>query len=140
MTTKAEFGDPTSTTTYQLCIYDSSSSRILDATIPAGGLCNAASPRACWQEKSKGFNYKDKDLTPDGVEKLLLKEGLVAGTAKITLKAKGALLDDFAFPLSQPLTVQLHNTSSGLCWDAVYSAPATKNEAGPPGQFKDKAD
>ena len=43
------------------------------------------------------------------------------------------------FPITQPVTVQLKN-SSGACWGAVYSAPASKNTAGPPAQFKDKAD
>ena len=108
--------------------------------LESGGVCNTSSPRACWQDKSTGFSYKDKDLTPDGVAKLLLKEGLVAGTTKITLKAKGTLLDDPMFPLAQPVTVQLNNTGSGLCWEATYSAPATTNDGGPPGQFKDKAD
>ncbi len=89
---------------------------------------------------TKGFDYKDKDLTPDGIEQLKLKEGLAAGQASIQLKGKGTPLDDPTYPIAQPVTVQLHNTTSGLCWEAVYGAPATKNTAGPPGQFKDKAD
>ena len=136
-TTKAEYGAPLSTTDYTLCIYDSAG-LILDATAPAGGMCNA-STKPCWADKPKGFNYKDKDLTPDGIVQLQLREGLIAGKAKITLKAKGVPLDDPAFPLSQPVTVQLVN-SDGTCWEAVYSAPASKNTGGPPGYFKDKAD
>ena len=46
---------------------------------------------------------------------------------------------DVALPLAQPVTVQLVH-SDGVCWEAVYSAPASKNTAGPPGQFKDRAD
>jgi hypothetical protein len=141
VTTKAEFGTPLTTTSYQLCIYDGASALIFDATIPAGGLCGASNPKPCWKDKPKGFDYKDKDLTPDGVNQLKLREGLVAGKAQIQLKAKGALLDDPALPFGQPVTVQLHNAESGLCWEAVYSFPAGKNVAGPPvGQFKDKAD
>ncbi len=68
-----------------------------------------------------------------------MKEGLVAGKAKIILKGKGLLLDDPAIPVTQPVTAQLMN-SNGVCWEAVYSAPALKNTAGPPPQFKDKAD
>ncbi len=80
-------------------------------------------------------------MRTDGVEKLQLKEGSIAGKAQIQLKAKGSALDDPALPFSQPVTVQLHNAESGLCWEAVYSFPASKNVAGPPtGQFKDKAD
>ncbi len=141
VTSKAEFGTPLTTTSYQLCVYDGAPSLIFDATIPAGGLCNLAKPKPCWKDKTKGFDYKDKDLTPGGVEQLKLKEGLVAGKAQIQLKGKGAPLDDPALPFGLPVTVQLHNAESGLCWEAVYSAPATKNVAGPPvGQYKDKAD
>jgi len=141
VTTKAEFGTPLTTTNYQLCIYDGASALIFDATIPAGGLCGASNPKPCWKDKPKGFDYKDKDLTPDGVSQMKLQEGLTPGKAQIQVKAKGTLLDDPALPFGQPVTVQLHNTESGFCWEAVYSLPATKNVAGPPtGQFKDKAD
>jgi hypothetical protein len=137
-TTKAEFGTPLTSTSYQLCIYNGASGLILDAAIPAGGLCPVANPRACWRDGTLGFDYKDKDLTPDGIEQLKLKEG-ASGAAQISLKGKGLLLDDPALPVLQPLTVQLLNTN-GFCWEAVYSTPALKNAAGPPGQFKDKAD
>ncbi len=141
VTSKAEFGTPLTTTNYQLCIYDGASTLIFDATIPAGGMCGLSSPKPCWKDKPKGFDYKDKDLTPDGVSALKLQEGLVAGKAQIQLKAKGAALDDPPLPFGQPVTVQLHNAESGLCWEAVYSFPASKNVSGPPtGQFKDKAD
>ena len=139
VTAKADFGSPTTTTSYQLCIYDGAPSLILGAAIPAGGLCNAASPKACWQDKPTGFSYNDKDLTPDGIQKLILKEGLVAGKAKIILKGKGALLDDPTLPITaSPVTVQLLNAST--CWQATYSSPFTKNVGGTSPQFKDKAD
>ena len=137
-TTKAEFGTPLTSTSYQLCIYNGALGLILDAAIPAGGFCSAANARACWKDGTMGFDYKDKDLTPDGIEQLKLKEG-ASGAAQISLKGKGLLLDGPAIPVLQPLTVQLLN-SNGLCWEAVYSTPALRNAAGPPGQFKDKAD
>ncbi len=136
-TGRGDFGTPLSSTDYRLCIYDASS-LILDAAIPAGGLCRAARPTACWKEKAHGFDYRDKDLTPDGIEQLMLREG-AAGKARITFKGKGTLLDDPALPLAQPVTVQLLH-AGGICWQAVYSAPALANTEGPPGQFKDKAD
>jgi hypothetical protein len=140
VTTKAEFGSPLTTTFYQLCIYDGAPSLLFDATIPPGGLCGA-NLAPCWKDKPKGFDYKDKDLTPDGVAQLKLQEGLVAGKAQIQVKSKGGPIDDPTLPFTQPLTVQLHNAESGLCWEAVYSSPASKNVPGPPvGQFKDKAD
>jgi hypothetical protein len=38
--------------------------------------------------------------------------------------------------LAQPVRVQLRN-AAGMCWEAQYSAPATRNDAE---NFKDKAD
>lgn len=133
-----DFGTPLTSTSYILCIYDSTPALISSAVAPADELCNVASPTACWADKPTGFKYKDVDLTPNGVQQILLKEGL-AEKAKIIVKGKGANLVMPSMPLSQPVTVQLRN-STGVCWEAVYSAPAIKNEAGPPGQFKDKAD
>jgi hypothetical protein len=141
ITSKAQFGNPLVSTSYQLCVYDGASTLIFDATIPAGGMCGVSNPKPCWKNKTKGFDYKDKDLTPDGVSQMKLQEGLVAGKAVIQVKGKGSALDDPPLPFGQPVTVQLHNTESGLCWESIHSFPASKNVAGPPiGRFKDKAD
>ena len=132
-TTVLDFGDPITTTSYQLCIYDQSGLK-LSANVPADGMC-AGKP--CWKPiGAKGFKYKDKDATPNGITQVLLKEG-PDGKAKILVKGKGANLDDPNLAtLAQPITVQLQNTD-GTCWEAVYSAPPTKQAAD---QFKDKAD
>ena len=141
VTSKAEFGTPLTTTSYQLCVYDGTPTLIFDAAIPAGGTCNATNLKPCWKDTTKGFDYRDKDFSPDGVEQLRLKEGLVAGKAQIQVTAKGAPLDDPTLPFTPPVVVQLHNLESGLCWEAAYSAPATRNVAGPPvGRFEDKSD
>jgi hypothetical protein len=119
------------TTDYQLCIYDGASNLLFDAAIPGGGMCGTSNPQPCWKEVSAGFNYKDKDKTPDGVEQLTLRAG-VATKAKVQIKGKGVALDDPAYELMTPVTVQLHNTE-GICWGAVYSAPALKSTAPAPG-------
>jgi len=138
-TSGPDFGDPLGTTEYQLCVYDGTSNLISHALVPAGGVCNAASPRPCWAAKKTGFKCKDRDALSEGIQQIILKSG-AAGAAKITVKGKGAsLITPPMFPLAQPLTVQLRNTD-GVCWEATYSAPATKNVAGPPAKFKDKAD
>ena len=135
-TTVAEFGDPlTASTNYQLCVYDQTG-LLTKANAPGGGLCGS-NPKPCWKATGiKGFRYKDKDLTPDGIQKMILKEG-ADGKAKILVNVKGALFDmpDLG-AIQQPLTIQIQNTS-GLCWEAVYSAPPKKQT---PEQFKDKAD
>jgi len=132
-TTTAEYGTPLTSTNYQLCIYDQTGLRF-DVTMPAGGTC-AGKP--CWKASGgKGFQYKDKDLTPDGGAALKLKEGALA-KAQIQFQGRGSAL---AMPdlstLVQPLRVQIQQTD-GLCWEAVYSGPPTTQS---PTKFSDKAD
>jgi hypothetical protein len=132
-TTLGDFGTPLTSTHYLLCIYDGGSQTLVARGLaPAGGTCLG---KPCWAAKSKGFQYKDKGLTPDGIAKITLKAGL-AGKAKIILKAQGDNVDMPPLPLAQPVRVQLRN-SDGTCWEATYSAPAKKNQAD---AFKDKAD
>jgi hypothetical protein len=135
VTLKADFGDPTTTTAYQLCVYDNGG-LVLSAAIPPGGTCGT---KPCWREKPKGFDYKNKLATPKGVTQIKLQEGVIAGKAQIQVKGKGDLLEDPTLPFVQPVTVQLFNTD-GECWEATYSAPAQKNVGPPSPQFKDKAD
>jgi len=53
-----------------------------------------------------------------------------------TLQGRGVHLGLAPLPATQPVTVQLKN-SDGACWDAVYSAPAQKNDGT---QLRDKSD
>jgi hypothetical protein len=133
-TLKSEFGDPTTTKTYELCVYDATPTLISTERVPAGGSCGS---RPCWSETASGFKYRDGQLTSDGVGKLLLREGIEdGGRAKIILKGQRENLNMPTLPLAQPVTVQLVN-SDGACWEAIYSAPADKNEQG---LFKDRSD
>lgn len=138
----SQFGTPQSTTEYALCIYDSVAGvpgLVQSASVPPGGTC-AGVP--CWKPLSRGFKYKNLSGTPDGLTQVLLKEGQ-EGRAKFIVKGKGAELA-FPTPLSlaqhraqdPAVTVQLVN-SVGFCWDATFSAPAQRNDAG---GFKDKSD
>ena len=132
-TTKAEFADPIDADTYELCLYDGTG-LIGSATAPVGGTCNGAS---CWTESSRGFKYRDTELTPDGLRSIALKEG-ESENARILVKARGANL---AMPnlsaLVSPMTVQLKH-GNGVCWSARYSfPPALKNDVE---TFRDRAD
>ena len=136
MTTKVpDFGTPLTTTDYQLCIYDGTSSLVGDAFVPAGGMCGA---QPCWTDKPTGFKFKNRDGSSSaGIQQILLKEG-AAEKAKIIVKGKGGNLFLPTLPVAQPVTIQLLN-SNGTCWEAIYSTPKT-NTAGPPGKFSAKAD
>jgi cysteine-rich repeat protein len=124
VTAKAEFGTPLTTTGYAFCLYDTAG-LIAAATVPPAGVCAG---KACWAEKSTGYSYKDKELTPDGIGQLVLREGLVDGKAKVQVKGKGLALPMPNLPIvNLPLTVQLHN-GAGKCWQAVYDTPAKNDD------------
>jgi cysteine-rich repeat protein len=123
-TTKADYGTPTvdGGTDYELCVYDETGPGtrvLLNVRAPAGGLCNAANPKPCWKESKVGFRYYDKDLTPDGMFQMTLREG-IDGRARISVRGKGPNLE-MPTPLSvtPPITVQLVN-ELGICWEAIY--------------------
>lgn len=133
-TTKAEFGDPDGTDDYLLCVYGGN---VLRATmhLPAGGVCSG---RACWSENSKGFAYKNKALTPNGIAQLKLKEG-IDGKAQIQVKGRGTNVPLPPIPsLASPLVVQLANDGTGMCWAAQYTFPPAQKLTSV--QLKDKAD
>jgi hypothetical protein len=114
-TDKVDFGDPVTADDYTLCVYDGGG-LLATLTAPAGGTC---ATKDCWADKPKGFQYKDKELTPNGIAQLQLSSGL-DGKAKIQVKGKGANLpvldlDD----LTSPLTVQLRREGSPICWGAT---------------------
>jgi hypothetical protein len=119
-TAVADFGDPTTTTGYALCLYDGNDTRIASATIPAGGTCNVKSPRPCWRASRSGFRYVDRDLTPSGVQQLTLRAG-VSGKGQIGVKGRGLVLETPDLPISTlPIRVQLVN-GLGECWEATYA-------------------
>ena len=129
-TDPADFGLPTVSTDYTLCIYDQTGntpSLRLGVSAPAAELC---STRPCWRETSSGFRYGDRTLTPNGLLRLQLESG-IAGRARITLKGRGPLLRLPSLPFVQQsrVIVQLKN-GVGQCWEADYSPPAERNDAG----------
>jgi streptogramin lyase len=140
VTTKAEFADPVLTDTYELCVYDGASNLIAKATAPVAGQCNGS---PCWTETANGYVYNDAAATPDGIKRIVLRQGLTAGDARIRLRAKGFNVDTpSTFPILQPVVAQLLQ-NSGPCFESTYSAPALENEdgpPGPPGEFRDRND
>ena len=120
----ADFGDPTTSTGYDLCVYDGTGALVASAAAPAGGTCHG---HACWKASGQGFRYVDKDLTPSGIRQIVLKPGL-AGKAQILVKGQGANLDLPTLPIAHlPLTVQLTN-GAGACFEARY--PTTFRNTG----------
>ncbi len=88
--------------------------------------------------RRKGFQYKDKDGSPNGITQLQLTAGF-GGKAKIQVKGKGMNLPMPALGmLASPVTVQIKRSGGGFCFGASYTfPPAVKNDAV---YFKDKND
>lgn len=115
-TTVVDFGAPIASDAYALCVFNPG--LVLELNAPAGGTCGT---KPCWKTVSiKGFTYKNKDRLPNGVDKVVLKAGLV-GKAKVQLKGKGPNLPALPLPLALPATVQLQS-ESGACWEATFAA------------------
>jgi glucose/arabinose dehydrogenase len=126
------FGDPIAAD-YALCIYAGTTQALaVEASVPSGASCPA-----CWSTTGKGFKYRDSGLAGEGIRKMVLKSGDLPGQAKVVVKGKGAWLPSLpAVPVTDPLRVQLIN-SDDECWEATYSAPATRNANN---VFKDSSD
>jgi hypothetical protein len=133
-TTVAELSDPTASTTYLLCTYTDDT--LLDeVSIPGGGSCSGS---PCWSERTgKGYIYKDKATSTGGISRIILKAGS-ATNASISLKGAGTNLAEVSLPLAEPITVELHNASTGVCFSATFSGDdvATNNAAS--GKFQAK--
>ena len=112
----AELGDPLTSHTYSLCVWDRQPSLVFRAVLPKGTECT--DPR-CWKDlRGKGYRYLDKERSIDGVHKLVVKAG-EAGKAKLQLKTSGGNMPDTALPLDVPVRVQVQTL--GTCWEGEYS-------------------
>lgn len=129
ITTAADLADPAATASYQLCVYRDAPAPELAATLaaPADGICDDA---PCWKATNGGAKivYGDDVATPDGIASMTLKAGLSAGKSSIALKGEGVLLPLPPLPLQLPVTVQLVNGDTGVCWEGRYTT-ASKNDA-----------
>jgi len=134
-TLPADLGDPTDTTEYVLCVYDSATGVASLATSLA-----VASGRN-WRASGSGtVSYRDRSAASDGVSVVQLKPG-VAGKASATLKARGpnvrlpARYDATKWCALEPtMTVQLIN-GEGRCWSTDFDSAASNTGR----RFKAKA-
>jgi hypothetical protein len=126
-TTKAEFGDPTSDTDQRVCIFEAQGDT--HQTLVAGQLVPAGEG---WKDKKKGFKYKSKDGAPDGITKVLLKEG-GDGKARVKVQGKGVQLPTLPIDNSQCIidcvVVELINSDGG-CWHSEFTNYTKNNNEG----------
>jgi hypothetical protein len=116
-----DLGDPTTSTSYRLCLYAGTTSVDITDGVPGGG--------SAWKASSTGFTYKDSTAGGDGAAKMVLKS-TPSGKTKILLKAKGTNLDLDALPIgltTEPLLTQLLRNDDPTCWEASF-ATLTKDD------------
>jgi acyl-homoserine lactone acylase PvdQ len=122
-TARVELGDPSTATSYDLCVY-AAGALVSRTTAPAGGTCGS---RPCWRQTSTGWTFSQRSPGPRVLQKLVLRSG-VDGRAKMLAKGRGAGLALPALPLTGlPLRAQLVN-SAGTCWEASY-ATTVRNDS-----------
>ncbi|MDX2169465.1 MAG: VWA domain-containing protein [Deltaproteobacteria bacterium] len=122
-TTPADFGSPTTTTQYLLCLYGGTPAALLsdgEYVVPTGQHWTAYGSRT--------MRYLDKTATaPDGIQKVVLRSN-TQGKARLMLRGRGLNLPDPALPIAPddfPLVVQLVNSpSTGACWESRFAAGA----------------
>jgi hypothetical protein len=128
VTDHSAFGTPDASTTYDLCIYDTSTDL---NDVVTGRLVKRLTvpPNPAWDEKgSNKWFYKNFSGTPDGITLTKLRSG---GAGAIGLKATGANLDIVAlgpnvfFSQDPTVAVQMIN-SEGECWVTKFDT-AKKN-------------
>src|SRR4029079_18378759 len=119
-TSLADFGDPATSTSYDLCLY-AGNALVSRTTAPGAGICRGGRP--CWRATSTGWTYSQSAPGERGLQKVTLRSG-ADGKSKLQAKGKGGLLSLPQLPLVTPLRAQLIN-SDGKCWEATYSNPSS---------------
>jgi hypothetical protein len=115
-TSMADFGDPTSSTDYTLCLYagyaGTAAALVADAAIPASS--------THWSSLGdKGYRYNDPTRSAAGIQTALLR-GSDKDAAKIVLKGKGAGLPHPTLSLALPVKIQLVRTDNDGCWQSDF--------------------
>ncbi len=114
---RADFGDPTTTDSYGICIYPDGAAPIT-LSVPADGDCT---DKACWVSKLTSVVFKDRTATNNGVSGIRLSAPRKpVDKTKIAVNGKGVNLPNLSLPLAVPVTVQVRN-SLGNCWGAIFS-------------------
>jgi hypothetical protein len=120
---QTDLGNPLSSggTAYDICLYNDSGGLVGQLQVDrAGDTCSGV---PCWKAlggappTGKGYKYKDKALSANGILQILYKGG-AAGKSKALIKGNGAgLPPNMAAALQSSLsaTVQLHGSDAPQC-------------------------
>jgi len=113
-TAPSELGNPTELADYTLCIYTGSSEKLL------AQLSVIADPVKWKIIKNKGYKYTDKTASVAGVTNVVVS-GSPRNNSLAALKGKGVNLPRPTLgSLPLPVTAQLVNSSTDVCFEAQY--------------------
>ena len=125
--TKDDIGDPTRTTKFALCVYDSLGGapfRILSLEVDGGRSWRRTTPQV--------LQYSAFRETGEGVTGILLKTAASGG--KIRFKAEGSRFPvpstaskSKLFHKDKDLVVQLINSSTSHCWTSTFATAASNS-------------
>jgi len=113
-----ELGDPESRTDYALCVYDANGV-LIDMDVPSDPVRWAA-------RRMRGFVYHDRDGGADGATSLRLNSS-TKGRGSVSVRGRGLALPDPTLPAVFPVTAQLLNDDTGVCFAATFATP-TRND------------
>ena len=122
-TLQADFGNPTTTTYYTLCLY-AGTTLAFAAGVPGDHTCGNA---ACWRPLgSTGYRRADPAANTAGLSRITLQGG--ATSSKIFVKGKdgGLDLDASTLPMADSVIVQLSNSANSNCWQSSFPATSVK--------------
>jgi hypothetical protein len=117
-----DFGVPTSSADYALCIYDGLAPVSVSVDVPAG---------ASWQLLGTvGYKYGDPTAAADGTFKIKLKSNPAPAKGKLLWKAKDASVPITAatLPVTGPVLVQIRHSDNANCWEALFTAYAANSD------------
>jgi hypothetical protein len=114
-TDQTELADPTTSATYVLCLFAGTAASVV-ADVQVGPDAQSWSAIG-----GSGYRYRDAAGAQGGIRKIVLK-GSDVDRAKIVLQGKGANLPEIHPPVDLPITVQLRNTDTDVCWSSTFTA------------------
>jgi len=134
-TMASELGDPTTTTSYTLCLYDHAAGvpELERSSTVAGGAVSFGRPG--WKATSRGFTYKDKYGQHDGILSVQLVANPTPGKSKVSFSGTVTPSVTLPFAKAPNVVVQLRNSVGG-CWGASFGT-AARNDAA---KFSAKSD
>ncbi len=126
-TTFADLGNPTTSTSYTVCLYDTVGG------VPQRRLTQSIPPGPRWKQFSRGFRYRDSTLGYGGIQSIVLTEG-AAGRASVQVQGRGQPLAMPSLPLQRQPNVIMQLLGDNGCWSATYSSVIENG----PARFKAK--